>query len=368
MLEFDGPPTPGANPDHTAFGLLDGKTSPLDRTILAAAPEGQRTAFTSTSTPNYEDQPHEAGSVVDGFGEPEIVDSNEFLYNGSCGDCPSRWHGYAEAFWLTRESDAPRPYSFNAILNDFDYELGARVEFGRKYDCLDGVEFVYAGLQQWNEVTTAIGPAGALNTTLIPQLGVNLSAFNGANAHRLSYSTGLHNFEANRVWYGWDVISTMIGVRYLNIDEQFNFDSIDFNGDVGRLGLAAENNLYGFQIGGEMDYPSSQRLTVSGSAKVGAFLNAIDESAALVNAGLVQFANSNREYGFSALGEFGIHASYRVTPRLAVRAGYEFWYIYGLGLAPAQSDGNATPLTGINTDEDSDVLYHGGTVGAELTW
>ncbi len=57
--------------------------------------------------------------------------------------------------------------------------------------------------------------------------GGQIDTFNGAVFHRQIESARLQSFEFNRRWFAWDVVSTLIGIRGFQYNENYQFDTID---------------------------------------------------------------------------------------------------------------------------------------------
>jgi hypothetical protein len=284
-----------------------------------------------------------------------------------CGlGCAPTWRTRFEALMYNREGDSNASLSTGFRLNDFDYEEGGRVTIGRKYDCAMGWEVVYTGHFEWENFGVVNG-AGTLNTSLQPGGAVNLSAFQGANQHAQVFRSRYQSVEAVEKWWGWDVITTSAGIRYIGVDEDYAFRSVDANNDIGLFTISVDNHLIGPQLGIDLLYPID-RVSFDGTLKGGLFANIADSDTILSNAGVIQFANSAEDVEFAAMIEWGTYIRFALTPRINLRAGYEILWIYGLGIAVDQIRNPIHTLTGRSLDGTGDTLYHGGTVGVEIIW
>jgi hypothetical protein len=203
-------------------------------------------------------------------------------------------------------------------------------------------------------------------TSRLSSTTLNLSEFNNATLHTQNYRSQLNSLELNRRWFGWDVISTFAGVRYLNVGEDFLFDSTGAVG-TGVLAVETNNHLFGPQVGMELMFPLGRWMTTS-TIKGGMFANATDGNALMINNGILQFAASDDDIEFAANLEFGYFVSYQVTPRIKIRGGYEFWWLCGLALAPDQLTNTLTASSGSKVGTNSGTYYHGATAGVEVEW
>ena len=285
-------------------------------------------------------------------------------YGPDCGfGCPPTWRIGAEYLLWNREGESNLSLSSGSRLTDFGYEEGGRLTIGHKYDCAIGWEAVYTGPFEWIQTTTATG-AGTLNTGLGAN-GINLSAFNGANLHTQTYRSELQSFEALQKWWGWDVITTSAGIRYMNIDENYFFGSVDANGDLGTFNIRTRNLLVGPQLGIEMLFPLGN-ISFDTNIKGALFANFGESEVTLVNAGVSQINNNTDDLEFAALIQGGYFVRYAVTPRIIARVGYEYMWIYGLGIATQQISNPVGVTTGRGFDGQGDTFYHGAAGGIEI--
>lgn len=276
----------------------------------------------------------------------------------------SPWVFTADALFFRPEGERQLSLSADSRLDEFDYRLGARLSLSRRFDTLDGWEFAYVGPYDW--VTESRTAGVGLNSDLVGT-GINLSTFNGAVFHEQAYNSRLQSVEFNSKYWGWDVITTSFGVRYINVTENFVFNSSTALGAQGRYAVATSNDLMGGQIGLDLKFPTG-RLTTTSHLKGAIFANTGEGDSFLSNDGVVQFNNSSGELDFASLIEFGYYVNYQLTPRLSVRGGYETWWIYGLALAPSQAGNSIGRNTGGKLDINDDTFYHGGTLGVEYSW
>lgn len=299
---------------------------------------------------------------------PELYDSHVCWDQGigqCCGSCPPGWRIRAEAMLLNHEAGGGNgvTLSNNFALSEFSYEDGGRVSITRHLDCLDAWELAYAGPFVWQEYgeLNGVGLASRLASTT-----VNLSEFNNATFQSQSYRSRLHSAELNRRWYGWDVISTLVGVRYISIDEDFLYNTTGPVG-TGSLLIETNNQMLGAQIGTELKFPVHNWMTTL-SLKGALMANSVDGNLRLTNQGAVEVSNTAEDLSGAALMEIGYFFSYQVTPRVKVRGGYEMWWLYGFAGVPGQLTNPVTAGTGAIVDRKSDMYYHGASAGVEIVW
>jgi hypothetical protein len=282
------------------------------------------------------------------------------------GACPPTCYASASAVLLLRATGEIRSLSASSgeLSQDGD-QVAGRFTIGRIGDCLRGWEASYVGPLRWTHRNDGVGPS------LFPgfaAIGVNISNFLNAQQQHEVYRSELHSLEVNKKWWGWDVISTSVGLRYFNLDEGYRFDSVDLiEGSTGTLSVSTHNHLIGPQIGMNLYYPLG-RWTTSLRGKAGMYANFVDGDISLANGGAIQFANDNTHVQFGVSAELGYFLSYRLTQHLRVTGGYEMWYVWGLATATGQTLSPLTPDTGSGIHSEEDVLIHGASLGVEINW
>ena len=293
------------------------------------------------------------------------------LEAGSCPPgCLDRRYVQVDALYLSREGGLGTTLSQDFALEDFDWEPGGRITIGRQYDCLDGWEFTYMGPFDFETSDQRIA-AGTLQSRLIPAGGfvaADLSAFNNATFHRQEYESELNSFEVNRKWWGWDVMSLSLGLRYMQIDENFAFLSRNALAEEGAIIIDTDNALIGGQIGFEMINPRTRRLSYGFRSKIGLYGNISELGSGAFNNTTALAVHTDDEISFAFAPEVAVFTQYQLTPSVALRAGYEMLYVYGLALASDQELRVVHPGMNDNIDDEGDIFYHGGSVGVEVSF
>lgn len=326
-------------------GLVDGQQNPEPANIVAPAAPSPMVEGEMFSTEESGFEP---------FGD-EWIDCNP--------GCAPGWQIQADWVFLNREGDRGTAMSTSYLVNDFGYDEAMRVSVAHRYDCLVGWELAYMGPFEWTQRGQV---AGAGLNSLLVAAGTNLSTFSNATSLQQTYTSKLQSFEANQKWWGWDVISTIAGLRYINVEEDFAFNTVSPLG-AGALNIATNNHLIGGQVGADLIY-NVGRLGTTTRLRGGMYANVMDNSTILTNAGVLQVNTADDTVDFAALLELGYYFSYRVTRNISVRCGYEVSWLYGLALAHSQLDNPVSAFSGSTVDRDGDVFYHGGTVGVEVAW
>ncbi|MFN3190653.1 MAG: hypothetical protein ACE361_09035 [Aureliella sp.] len=271
-----------------------------------------------------------------------------------------------EALWLRREGDDFFSLSRNTFLPDFEFEWAGRYTIGQLWDCVNGWEAVYAGPFDWQRGATITGTG--LQSNLSPSNGysaTDIDTFNNATSHTQNWRAQLHSVEINRKWWVWDVLSTMIGARYIDYEEDYSFTSTSAAGS-GVLLESVDNQMIGLQIGADMQYPVSLRSNVGIRGKAGAYANFDERRALLNNNGTLLINSGDSDVEIAGLIEMGIYTNYHIVPSVRLFAGYEFWWMPGVATVPEQSPAIITPATGTTVFNDDDLFLHGASVGAQV--
>lgn len=287
-------------------------------------------------------------------------------YTGCPTGCPPAVYGGFEALYLENDND-PFPFSSGFVSDTLDGELAGRITIGRMRDCASGYEAVFTGMPEWEEMQTATGAgnlAFRLGTTA-PFNAASLSTFYNADFQSQAFSNQYTSLEVNRKTNGWDVISSVFGMKAIVYDEEFAFLTRNAANQFGQFNQSADNFLIGMHAGLDLRYPLGRRLMVGTRGRAGLYLNLSDVTTNLANNGTVLISHGNDDTDIAANIEYGIYSTYHLMPCLALKAGYEFWWMTGV----ASIDSNLQPLVspnyGLSSDKD-EVLIHGALVGVEV--
>ncbi len=359
-------PSVGPSSEGTILNVTEGE----DR-ITSQVPAGD---FVSTmGTPLYGDgYVSEPSSYFSGSGYVNHGASYGSPVNNPC--CPENCHSYYvgyEALFIRRRADEAFTLSTRNYMGNYDFEYGHRITLGQMLDCVDGVEFVYTGPFTWDRGWTIISNSSSLrsNFTLADDLAAaDIDTFNGAFRHIQIERNKFQSYEANRRWYAWDILSTLIGIRTIQYDEEYLFDTVDNNNRAGFFRSNLRNYLIGLQVGGDVYRPVGQRLSIGTKSRMGIYGNFNKGETILANAGDVKFNNRDRDVDVAGAFQFGANARYRILPRLTASVGYEAWTLYRMATVSDQVYQPITEQTGLTYRTRDTVFMHGATGGVEITW
>jgi hypothetical protein len=254
----------------------------------------------------------------------------------------------------------------NGFDGNMDWGTGPRFVLGIPFGDCNAIEFAYFSIQGMNGDVSAAGPVRAVVGDVVGT-GTNLSS---------SYHSFMQNAELNFRHFVSPQFSIMAGFRYVNWHETLgaSFNPVNPFGVVTLpTGTITENyhtnnNVYGFQIGGDWKTPVENRFGFEISAKTGVFG---------VRAEMADDTNIPNRGGFSIhgsgshptwIGEIGLTATYRVTDYIKIRAGYQVMWLEGVALAPAQVDAIVRSAAASTIDMRGGVFLHGAVIGIDYRW
>jgi hypothetical protein len=284
-----------------------------------------------------------------------------------CAPCIPYYYASFEALAMERDGDERLSASPDFRMSDFDYVPGGRVTIGAVPNCVDGFEVTYTGNFEWDRFGLATDFGGGVRTFLAPGTpltGADLSAFNNAIFQNQSFTARYWSVEANRTIMGWDIAKLLIGGRYLQYDEAYTYVSQNAT-EGGFLGSAVDNRMYGLQAGMDLLYPISRHGYTDIRTRIGGFVNSAESNFLLTNAGVLQIAANDDKTGIAGMIELDAGIRYQVGPALSIRAGFEVWYLTGVGTI-SKGFKNAVFPTDNRHPLNDDVLITGLSTGAEL--
>jgi hypothetical protein len=336
-------------------------TDPQFRQQLNLAPDAQVTPGTNVPgqmdpfNNNFTDVPQDfmnQGSL-DGFSD--------------CGfSCGASQYGILEYLYFDRDNGVITAANFRPAR--FEDAMGLRITLGEKYDSFSGREFVYQGFDPWGGSSQRTSNS-QLFTLLVPSNGITLNSINHlrfGNWMEQFQKTDLHSVEFNRVRWYWDVAKSFWGIRYIYLQDEYRLSSSNFFNQSGTYDIETENHMIGLQWGTSLAYDIGCRLSLSGWAKIGGYLNFSEGSIGLNNTGVQVLDNGTDRSDFAATFELGAVAHYQIGPRARLRAGYEVLQFYDVMTASQNYTGTITGLSGLNMRNDARQLFDGVSLGFEF--
>ena len=305
-------------------------------------------------------------------------------------------------------------HTMTTRMEQFDYQLGARATIGR-FLGRDAAnrdhlwEFTYFGGFDWRAksniampsfIQTALRVSDDLPASgLIDQL-VNqppFPGFNNTDRQTYRYDSDLNSFELNYriktrpgrdrmalhpsgVWTRHEsssqIRSFLAGARAMSINEGFLNEALVAEGEdafrlTGMYRVRTDNNMFGPQIGLEI-IELHDRWHCGFRGYLGGLANFADRRSFLFTDidtpqgnEVTERSQKLTENQLTFFSQVGLYGALHLRPNLSVRAGYDFIYMSGLGIAIDNlfigDNFNGFSTAGV-------ALYHGLSIGVEQTW
>jgi hypothetical protein len=246
----------------------------------------------------------------------------------------------------------------------FDYQGTPRFGLMRIYPSCHGWDVNYFGLQSWTTTARSgsedVSPAYEGPGGLIPST-------RPGTIFRTDYGTDLYSVEVNYRYRVRDCVTLVAGFRWLELGDEFSATRIAPT-DQDLFTVDTNNHLYGFQIGLDTTlWERRGRFQVDATLRAAILGNHADQqTVAPFYAGSPVFVDSITASAdhTSFFGELGLQGLFWLTPRIAVRGGYQLMWLEGVALAPEQ-----IPVTDLiapgeaRVDTGGNLFLDGATVG-----
>jgi hypothetical protein len=279
---------------------------------------------------------------------------------------------------------------------DYDYETGFRIIGRFDLGPLSVLEFGYTGIYDWESSASFTdqnpidGDTGNL-FSLFSEFGTNPAAVAIENGpmpetersitQSISIDSDLQTIEMSlrRYWVGFipRISGTILaGFRYTKLKEDFYFSS---SGEAAQIySTRADNDLAGFQAGGDFWVGLMQGVRIGAEGKVGLYNNhyTLDNNILTSPLGTTPPTLSERfaDNEVAFISEASVDLVFDILPSWSIRGGYEILFLNSIVRAgenfntasPYGLPGQAPRIPFVN--EQGDNYYHGGHLGLEYIW
>lgn len=380
LSPVDQPSIPSLELDNAGGSVVD---SPIINNSIpaTAATRGFPVPQNAPGTNNYFEQPAQAQHTPSngvntgcsscgpgGCYDPAQVQSQ----NSCCGSVVNAgYYGFADAlFWTRGDGDVQLSNSFG--LTDFNFVGGYRFTLGYRENATRGRELTIFGTGELDESEFATSPAGNLNALFTSTIAA--AGFFNAVSQTQEKSSQLFSAEYNRINWGWDVLKTFAGIRYIYFDDSFSLFSTNGGGTNAFFAQDSVNNLFGVHGGGELFYDVGFRTSASLTAKFGGYVNAANVDTNVFNAGTQVLSQETDEGAIASTIEIGAMSHFQLSPQSRFRLGYDLFLLWGAFTVEnniPRDTFTGTPVlnaatgTNLNTNNEP-VFLHGISFGFEV--
>ena len=290
----------------------------------------------------------------------------------------ARRYAYLEFLFLTREDGDITNSNFNP-LGGFDFNPAWRFTLGQRPDMTQGRELSYfgtAGIDARQVTNDSRNRLNSLFTAGGGLTGGDLSAFTGASQHIQSKETSIHSLELNRVRWGWDVLKSFVGWRYVYFSDEYQLNSTaplrdPFNNvipgtETGQYRMDTINHMLGGHIGAELFYDIGYRFSLSGLSKFGAYANLNKVDNFLQSGGTTILDTEDNGATLSTTYEIQLMAHYQIRQTARLRFGYNGMYFSNIATVADNFSPFVSPFTGFSGSDEDDAFVHGFSLGLEI--
>jgi hypothetical protein len=236
-----------------------------------------------------------------------------------------------------------------------DAEPGVRMSLTLLDDAGYDVEFSYLGLDTFGD------PITRSSDDPITFVFYGGTPANPQTSYTADYRSELNSGEINLRKRLGSQVTALAGFRFLELRENFNILS-----DRGGFFSSTDNDLYGFQLGGDVQLFRVRRSLVFSTVKAGVYYNNADVAAkADTPNGTISFIDDEDTVAF--VGDVAVGMLIPMGPSADLRIGYQGLFLDGVGLAPDQSS-DYSLFTSSGSMDESSLYYHGGFIGVDLFW
>ncbi|WP_164102515.1 hypothetical protein [Candidatus Laterigemmans baculatus] len=298
-----------------------------------------------------------AGPAHAGHGHPHghaplFPPGSEMAMGMPCPTCEPGHYATVEAIYV--KHDESRGLLGDDLFlrsNDFDYEWAGRLTLGRRFDCVNGYEFVYTGPLEWEMDGTA-----------------NFTTVDGDVALAQRFEARMNSLEFNRTYFGWDVVKATHGIRAVFYEENAALNRVTNPADAINDYQAAEsvdNFLIGPQAGLELYYPLSNRFFVGGKLQGAVFANFVESDTFVDSNAFDNVRDSRDDVDISGMFELGTNLGVHITESVSATIGYDMWYLIGVGTSHHRIPDT---LTFRDVRANDEVFMHGATAGIQVQY
>ena len=286
----------------------------------------------------------------------------------ACAPCIPVCYFSVELLYMERQGNENFTNSPNFRMSEFDFEWVPRLTIGRIPDCVHGCEFSFIGPAEWDRFGARSDSGGGIQTFLTPIspfTDADLSAFRNAERQIQTWTAQYWGCELNSTLVGYDVARLLVGLRYVDYDEKYNYFSQTAT-QSGLLRSEVKNQMIGLQCGMDLLYPLCHNGYADFRSRAGIFANYAELDGRFVNANTTFVSTRQDDTGLAGVLEIAGGFRYQVTDCFSLRAGGELWWLGGMATAPDQFKNSVSQLQGVRTKDD--FVVAGATFGAELRY
>lgn len=269
-----------------------------------------------------------------------------------------------------------------------EFKSGVRALLGVSCGDWYRLEASYFGSYSWNDAAAVRNSdsngQGGTGNLFSPFAGFGSAGVVGLdynNFASIRFSSKMQNGELNlrrRVLMrpGSYEASFLVGVRYMEIDESFNYltqSSLPTpTGASNALSIGTSNQLIGGQIGLLSQFLMQPGCWIDFGVKGGIFQNGVDLSRSYRSEAdsVTAVTGSDSVNRTSFIGDLSLQFNYQFAPSWTFYGGYNAMWVTGIAVAAEnfESDTSILLLGPTHADHSGQMLYHGPNIGLVLAY
>ncbi len=311
------------------------------------------------------------------------------------------WYFMADAMAMKRDASGHLPFAVWSVLVDpgdgivelrdlvlstrdldFDFRAGGRALIGRTLGPYHAFEVLYFGFSTWSEAAAVRdatpndqGETGSLFSPF-SDFGYPPDVTHDYNNFAfISYNSRLDNIEWNLrraldMPPGRLQASVLIGGRYMDIPEEFNYITESTLHPSDFITTQTENDMLGIQVGALFEFHVDPGWWIDFEIKGGAFDNRVEQRSVYRQGAQLVSVNRKADHRSTWVLDLNLMLVYQVGPNLSIHLGYQALWVDGLALASENfiRDIDILTLGPPALVDDGKVLYHGPQIGGTLAW
>ncbi len=261
----------------------------------------------------------------------------------------------------------------SSIINHFDLNPGARLGLTYTEETLESTfELLALWIAPWHATKTVGGDASLFFP--FSQRDYAFDYFDASKAEGegeskfwdLELNYWRHASPRNRDYFS---ASWIAGLRYFHLNESFKLTFYK-PPDVSDWSVHTKNNIFGAQLGGNLQWNPSERLSWDITVKLGAMANRAKQWNFLKDHNNTEVLRhyQRQKWQLGLFGDAAIQAGYQFKEPFNLHLGYEVMYISGVALAPEQMQRSTNTESGKHVYTKGYVLIQGLFAGATFSF
>ena len=270
------------------------------------------------------------------------------------------------------ECDNFKVISSEGLVKHFHFDPGFRASFVYSDDPRSSFEGIFLWVRPWHATRHANGDQSLFFP--FDSTSYAFDYYQASEAHA-EYHSRFWDAELN-YWRHFSPrytdyfsLSGILGMRYFHLNESFKL-TFKKPPDESDWSIHTENDIFGFQVGLDLQLVPTARLSWDFIAKIGAFVNRAKQRNLLQDYNnTVALRRSDRQKWQRGLfADILAQVGYQFKESFNLHVGYEFLLLSGLAIATDQIDRETGFGAGKQVEVDGYIFIHGCYIGATFSF